>query len=147
MSPKHITLALLIAALALPAYAQTPTPVPTLVIPTVPVEEINNNVGQAAEGVNNLPSDISKPSGQSVIPSGDATMLFGYAKWLFSINTAQELMGKTLAPLGMNVFIVLTVIMLLLAVYLAVMALTLIIRFVVWILGIIIRAIELIPGF
>ena len=126
--------------LIMPAAAQTSTP-----IPTVPAD-VANQMATAAAQTNQLPSDIARPSGgSSVIPSGDATLLFSYAKWLFSLNTAQELLGQTLAPLGVNLFIILTIVMLLTAVYLAVNLITVIIRFAIWVLNLIWKLLQLIP--
>jgi hypothetical protein len=132
--------ALLILSLAMPAMAQTSTPAPT-----VPVE-LANQMATAAAQSNELPSDISRPANhQAVVPSADATPLFSYIKWLFSLNTAQELLGPTLAPLGIQLFIIMTIVILLAGLYLVVNLITIIIRFVIWILTLIWKLLQLIP--
>lgn len=131
---------LLLLMLTIPALAQTPTQVPT-----VP-PELANKMATAAADTNQLPSDITRPTNQqSVVTTTSAKPLFSYIKWLFSYNSAQELLGPTLAPLGMSLFIMMTIGILLAGIYLVVNLITLIIRFVIWILNLIWKMLQLIP--
>ena len=127
------------ALIAMPAQAQTPTP-------PVPQWEIDRIQATNAANINALPSDPTRPGGQA-IPSVDLTQLFGYAKWLFSASTAQELFGRTLAPLAINVFIVLVLAISYSAIWLLINIIVLIIKVVMWIVRLIIQMIELIPFF
>lgn len=133
---------LLVLLLSVPALAQTATPTDV----TVPSGELDSQMATAAASQNNLPTDITRPqSGPALVPATSAVPLFSYVKWLFSYSTAQELMGETLAPLGVELFILLTISILLSGVYLVVNLIVLLIRFVVWIYSIIIKIIGLIP--
>jgi hypothetical protein len=131
------TLFLLVTVLAVPVFADTP-------VPTVP-PYVQDALATAAANTNELPSDISAPSGQAVVPSSDAAPLFAYIKWLFSLNTAQELLGRKMAPVAINLFIVMVIVITLTGVYLAINLITLLIRFAVWVLTIVIKIIDLIP--
>lgn len=135
--------------LTLPALAQLPPPTaqPTLIVPTVPVQEINNTFTGAADQLNELPTDITKPSGQSILPTSDPTILFGYVKWLFNYSTAAELLGARLAPLGMSFYSLIIIAFTFTTLYMVLNALVLTIRFVIWIISLIMRLIELIPVF
>lgn len=141
MWAKYVAI-LLLLALGVPVLAQTSTPTP---VPTVP-PDLSNQMATAAAQANQLPSDITQPNGvQSVVPNAEAAPLFSYIKWLFSYNSAQELLGPTLAPLGVNMFVILTIVMLLFGIYLVVNLITLILRFVIWIMSIIWKVLQLIP--
>lgn len=76
----------------------------------VPHSDIYNYLSTAVANVNSLPDDISKGNGQALFNEETATQIFGYAKWLFSTTSANELLGETLAPIGINLFALLTLV-------------------------------------
>ena len=143
MSSKFATVLLLLFAAAT-ASAQTATPSPTpqiTLVVTVPRSELNQSMATAAAEVNRLPDEIQRPAGQSIIPSADVAQIFGYAKWLFSLSTAQELLGQTLAPIGMELYIIFFFVVILTAIWFAINLLVLIIKGVTWVINQILKII------
>jgi hypothetical protein len=107
------------------AQTDTPTPSPTpsatpaitntpnadfLNTDLIPSGDINDLLSTAVAYVNSLPDDITAPSGISLIPDETATQLFGWAKWLFSADSANESLGLTLAPLALTLMVLLTLV-------------------------------------
>lgn len=157
-------LALLILALMLtvaPALAQTPTPIcegginighlnfggecKSNSIDADVKSDLYRSMATAAAQVNQLPEQIrtSGQNGQSILPNtSGAVQIFGYIKWLFSAATAQELMGKTLAPFGVNVFIIFMMITVMTAIYFLVNFIVLIVKGVIWVFN---QFLKLIP--
>lgn len=135
--------------------AQTDTPTPTntpTITPTsfgsVPDEELHNLMATQAANTNSLPDDISRPvNNQSIVQDVDLRPLFGLVKWLFSANAAQELLGPTLAPLGLSIFTLFMITVIMIGVYLLVFVITIGIRFYWWVTNNILRMIEAIPVF
>jgi hypothetical protein len=126
-----------------------PTPIATMapldltIDVEVPRSEIYSFLATAAANINQLPAQIDRdPSGTSLIPSDDARNLLGYAKWLFSPATARELMGEALSPLGINAFVLFTLIVFLTSAWLLVKIATMLIKAVVWLIQ---QALRLIP--
>jgi len=152
---KYLILILIMFTSIRVGRAQTDTPTPTdtpTITPTsygsVPDEELSNLMATQASNTNTLPDDISHPIGnQSIVQDVDLTPLFSYVKWLFSANTAQELLGPTLAPLGLSIFTLFLITVIMIAVYLVVFAITIGIRFYWWITNNILRLVEAIPVF
>lgn len=135
MWTKIIALIGLLALLVAPALAQVP-------IPTVPPDLTNRLLTAGAE-VDALPDTI-----QDEVPLPDSPnpqILFSYVKWFFSYNTAAELLGQRMAPLGLTLFQMLMVIIPLLTIYMSVTAITTVIKFIRWVVSLIIKLIELIP--
>lgn len=96
------------------AYAQeifaTPVATPELLADPdqfIPESELRDFLIQAVEQVNSLPDDPSFVGSVQIVPNETATQLFSYAKWLFSFQAAQELLGITFAPVGMVLYSVL----------------------------------------
>src|SRR5688572_17525776 len=130
------------------AAAQTDTPTPTItptpnvtLVLTIPRSDMYASMATAAANVNQLPDEIRRPGGQSLIPSPDVSQLFAWAKWLFSANTAQELLGETLAPIGITLFIVMNFVVILTAIYFLINLIVLIIKGVIWIINQILKII------
>lgn len=98
---------------------------------------------EALTYINNLPDDLTSHNGTQYLPSETATQLMGYAKWLFSFNTAQETLGVSLAPIGVNLYILLSIIVVLAISWAFIKIIVLIIRFVQYIARWIL---DLIPG-
>jgi hypothetical protein len=139
---------LMVVGLSLPTNAQTSTPPSLATIATatlnvavdVPRSELYSSMATAAAQVNSLPNDIRQQNGVNIIPNtNNATQLFGYAKWLFSYNTARELLGNTFAPIGMNLFILLVIVVVIATIYLIVNFVVLLIRFVLWLIRLILQ--------
>lgn len=148
MSSKLIVLLALLALLAGSVQAQTDTPTPTItptpnvtLVLTIPRSDMYASMATAAANVNRLPDEIRRPGGQSLIPSADVSQLFAWAKWLFSLNTAQELLGQTLAPIGVNLFLVMSFVIILTAIYFVINLIVLIIKGVIWIINQILKII------
>lgn len=134
--------------IAPPDLPTAPTPIVTPTIPAqdavigvddVPHSEIYNFLATAVANVNSLPDDLSRPNGTSLIPDETATQLFGFAKWLFSDAAARELLGDTLAPIGINLYILLSIVVVLAVVWVTLKIAVLIIRFVQYAAGWILR--------
>jgi hypothetical protein len=124
--------------IAAPVWSQGP------VIPTVPVQQVYDDMNQAAEAMNELPDDVTEGN---LPDSPDPVILFGYVRWVFSYNTAQELLGQKMAPLGLALFHFLMVLIPLLGIYVVINAVTITIKFAMWVFSIIVKLLELIPIF
>lgn len=88
--------------------------------------------------IQSLPDDIFEEVG---IESETATQLFSYAKWLFSANSANELLGPTLAPIGIYLYTVLGATILLAISWAIIRIALLIFRFVYFIIREVLRVI------
>jgi hypothetical protein len=100
------------------------------------------SMATAAAIFNKLPEEISKagPSGQNLTQAmAGAKQVFGYVKWLFSPNSAQELLGRSLAPIGINVLAVFTMIVALTAIYIAINIIVYTVKFIIWVVNQIIK--------
>ena len=121
------------------------TPTPLAIEVTVPRSEIYQYLATAAANINQMPAAIDRdPSGVGIIPSDDARNLLGYAKWLFSANSARELMGNSLSPLGINAFVLFTLVVVLTSAWLLVKIATMLIKAVIWFVQQILRFIPFI---
>lgn len=156
---NKVSLLMLLLLLVIPAQAQTATPTATPTATTTPCtpgidvgnlnfggncqsnsldpdmrSDLYRSMATAAADVNNLPEQINSGQSGSIIPStSGAIQLFGYIKWLFSMNTAQEVMGKTLAPFGANIFVLFFIVTTMTALYFLVNFIVLIVKAVVWV--------------
>lgn len=82
-----------------------------ITVDDVPHTEIYNYLSTAVAHVNTLPDTLTTDgNGTDLVQSESATQLFGYAKWMFSGTSARELLGETLAPIGLNLYGLLTLI-------------------------------------
>lgn len=156
-----LLMAILVIAGSVSAQTSTPTPDPSCsdvlqVIGRVifggacvgngqPVEiddqmesDLYKNMATAAAIVDKLPEQISKagPKGQTLAEAfAGAKQVFGYVKWLFSPNSAQELLGRSLAPIGINVLVIFTMVVALTAIYIAINIAVYIVKFATWVIN------------
>ena len=96
------------------------------------------NMATAAAIVNRLPEQIQKagPNGQTLAEAfAGASQVFGYIKWLFSPNSAQELLGRSLAPIGINVLVIFTMIVAMVAIYIGLNMAIYIVKLAIWLLN------------
>jgi hypothetical protein len=105
----------------------------------VPHSEIYNYLATAVANVNSLPDDLTSNNGTSLVPNETGTQLMSYAKWMFSDRSARELLGNTLAPIGINLYILLTLIVFLSIAWATIRIALLIYRFVQYIVREILR--------
>ena len=127
-------LAVTLLLLVMPTFAQE--------IPGLPSDTLDQMQG-AVDQLNELPASVED---QVPLPdSPDPAMLWGYVKWLFSFDTAQELLGERMAWAGLALFHYLMIIVPLMSIYAIVNTLTITIKFVKWIISLIIKLLELIP--
>ena len=110
-------------------------------VPGIEDLNVDDTLADVQGTADSLPDELP----DDVITTETATQLFGYVKWLFSDLSARELVGETLAPILLNLYVLLviaiTFTMLWITIRLAVFAW----RFILFIIGWIIRLIELIP--
>lgn len=140
-------LVLFVFMLAGRASAQTATPTPTpavTIVLTVPRSDMYGSMATAAANVNRLPDEIRAPGGQSIVPSANLAQLFAWAKWLFSLNTAQELLGKTLGPIGIELYAIFQIVVILTSIYYVINIIVLIIKAVIWVIN---QILKIIPFF
>ena len=162
---NKISLLMLLLLLVMPVAAQTATPCnagldignlnfggncQSNTIDPDTKSDLYRAMATAAYNTNQLPEQIKSagPNGQRIIPdTSGASQIFGYIKWLFSPNSAQEVLGKTLAPFGINVFVIFLIVTTMTGIYLLINLIVLIMKFVMWIYSWIIKLVELIPFF
>lgn len=111
----------------------------------VPRSDLYRFLATAAHNVNQLPDDITRQDNMSLIPNSNPAEVFSYAKWLFSYSSAEELMGRTLAPVGMSLFVLFTIMVSNVIVQMIIRIVTPILKIVVWIIFRIIDVIKLLP--
>ncbi len=140
---KKIILAFLFVGLIGITSAQTETPAAPL---PVDMGQIENYVATAAAQANQLPSDITAPNGIALVPDNDNSLLFSYAKWLFSTNTAYELLGQTLAPFAINFFLLLMMLVALTILWFIIVFLVLLFRFIMWVVRLILQFLEIVSN-
>jgi hypothetical protein len=107
--------------------------------------DIYRNMATAAAIVQDLPEQIknSGPNGQSLADAmAGASQVFGYIKWLLSPNSAQELLGRSLAPVGINIMIILTMVIALTTIYIAINMAVYILKMAIWVVN---QILKLIP--
>lgn len=109
----------------------------------IPHSEIYNYLSTAVANVNSLQTDISTGNGQSLVQNETATQMMGYAKWMFSATAAQELLGNTLYPIGINLFLLLTMLIFMAIAWTTLKIAVMIFHFVQWLVRWIL---EFIPG-
>lgn len=95
----------------------------------------------SAADLESIPDSLQEAN----IPTETGTQLFSYAKWMFSGVGARELLGETLAPLAIDFYWTLAVVIAMTIIWAAVRILVFTIRFFLWGWRELARAIELIP--
>lgn len=123
------------------AAAQTSTPEPpTMFFPSQSIGE-----GLAASGNLADIGDIAAPEGVPILPENNSQALFRYAKWILSINIAEELAGP-FAPVVHHVGLLLVVVIALGSIYFVVYAVMYLVKWAVWLFLIAMRIIDFITG-
>jgi hypothetical protein len=110
----------------------------------IPKNEIYTFLATAVAEVNSMPDDLAVQGGTELLPNESATQLFSYGRWLFSGSSATELLGETLAPIGINIYVYLTIMVVLASAYVTIRIATLIIRFVQYVVGWVLKVIPFI---
>jgi hypothetical protein len=101
--------------------------------------DIYNWLSTAAAEVDNLPGQFT-----GYVPSPDGTSFFGYAKWVMSCSSAQELLGQTLAPIACHTFVGFTLFIVMMSVYLSIRIISVVLKIVTWVVQQILRLVPLI---
>ena len=112
-------------------------------LPDVEDLNVDTQIGEINSTVDSIPDTLDN----ELIPNETATQLFSYMKWMFNENTANELLGQTLAPLGIELFVLLLLAFTFTLLWLTIRMLVLTWRLILFIIGWIIKLIELIPFF
>jgi hypothetical protein len=110
----------------------------------IPKNEIYTFLATAVAEVNSMPDDLAVNGGTELLPNESATQLFSYGRWLFSGSSATELLGETLAPIGINIYVYLTIMVVLTSAYFTIRVAALIIRFVQYVVGWVLKVIPFI---
>lgn len=118
--------------LATPEMVETPN-IAVFSAEIIPHSDVYNYLSTAVAHVNSLPDEINKGNGQSLLADETATQMMSYAKWLFSPTSAQELLGNNLYPVGINLFLLLTMLIFLAIAWTTIKIAVMIFRFVQWI--------------
>lgn len=107
-----------------------------------PHSEVHDWLVEAVDNVNSLPDDLTQVNGTSAVADETATQLFSYMRWMFSGASAREILGETLAPIGLNLYILLFMSVVLAAAWVTVRIVALLLRFVIFVIR---RIIDVIP--
>lgn len=110
-------------------------------MPGVTDLNIDSEYAEAVSTTDSLPDALD----DDVLQDETATQLFSYMKWLFSDNSAQELVGVTLAPILLNLYILLGLAFTFTALWLTIRFLVWTWRLILFVVKWIIRFLELIP--
>lgn len=109
---RKLLLIIVLVSVGAVSFAQTPTPTITPT-PTatqgLEKSDAYKFLATAAANLQTLPDDPSVASGVQLIPSDNGAQIFGYVKWLFSGASADELLGRTLSPIGVRFFLLLII--------------------------------------
>jgi hypothetical protein len=130
---RYLTLMVLFVVVGV-SYAQLPE------IPQIDDTGIDEQIGQAnqlSEGIPDIDPDL--------IPNETATSLFSYMKWMFSDTSAKELVGETLSPILINLYVWFLIAITFTTIWLIVRFVIFLWRFVLWVISWIIKLVELIP--
>lgn len=128
MVALHRVIALFIVlGVGLVSFAQTPQPT---LVPIVPVDETNADLQNVADDINTLPDNLNQPARVGVDPN--VSVLFGYIKWFLSTDTAYELLGETLGPIGAEIIVILNMVLVLTVTWITVNMIVYTIKFIVW---------------
>lgn len=92
---------------------------------------------EAADQINALPDEIEDAGPGLQITAIVAAIgeIAGYVKWLFSPNTAQELLGRTFAPIGINILVIFTMTVAMVAIYITINMVVFTIKMIVWLMN------------
>lgn len=112
-------------------------------LPSVGDLGVDQKLGEIETSVDNLPDTLDP----DLTPDETATQLFSYMKWLFQPSSASELLGETLAPIGLELYALVLLALTYVILWLTIRALVLTWRFFLFIVSWVIKLIELIPVF
>lgn len=135
-------------SLPVPTFPPIPSPTP---IPTsapiqlqatvdVPTNHMYDFLATAEGNLQSAPEDISNP-GVPILPNQDGSQIFGYAKWLLSSSTAEELFGPFGTPV-LHISAMISLVIFLAIIYFIVFLVSYILRFVIRIVQ---AVLELLP--
>lgn len=110
----------------------------------IPKSDVYNFLATAVDNINALPDDPTFINGVPLLPDDTATQLFSYLKWVFSSNSAREMLGETLAPIALPLWTLLLIYVVTYSISLTVFLVSVIRRFVAYIICV---SLKLIPGF
>ena len=129
------------APTVIPPASATPT---QAIPPTVqlPYMEVYGYIGTLDAQSASLPSNITNPY-VPIVPAVNAAALWGYAKWLISPSTADQIAGP-FAPLIQHMAVIVIITLTLSLVYGLITAIRFVARFVVWMIN---RFLDFIPFF
>jgi len=112
-------------------------------IPGVTELGVDSEYSEAVGATDSLPDQLD----DDVLTTETATQLFSYMKWLFSPTSARELVGETLAPILLNLYLLVLIAFTFTALWLTIQLIVWTWRLILFVVKWIIRIIELIPGF
>lgn len=112
-------------------------------LPTVQELNVDGTLGEINTTMETIPDALD----DEIIPNETATQLFSYMKWMFSDTAANELLGQTLAPIGLELYALLVIAITFTLMWLTIRMLVLSWRLLLFIVGWIIKLVELIPIF
>lgn len=140
-------IALMILMCALPVIGQgdTPTPEPSPTPLNIPDDEMYDIIGEVDEGLGGISDDLSAPDGAEILPSIDLTQLIGYARWVLSPSTADEVFGvfsPVITPIGLYLGVRFALGAIYVVVYIAIY----LIRWVIWIFKLLLELVSAISG-
>lgn len=110
-------------------------------IPSVESLGIDQVIAESRNTLNTLPDQLD----DDMMPAETATQLFAWLRWIFSDTGARELFGSTLAPIAINLYVMLGIVVSFTVLWLTIRALVLAWRFIMWVADWIIKLFELIP--
>lgn len=123
----------------------SPTPIASatpVVFPTVALSANNQSIvsylATSEANLRGLPSDLANPNGVPLLPSQTGSQVFGYAKWLLSAQTAEEIFGP-FSPFIVTFATAVTLLLVIGIVYFLIFIAVKLIRFAVWIVTTILK--------
>lgn len=125
----------------------SPTPIGTMSViafPTsinLPTGDIYTYLSTADANLAALPSNLENPYGQPLLPAERGGSIFGYAKWILSFSTAEELLDP-LAPPVQHASAIMTMTLVTVGIAFVLFMFVFIVRFIVWLVRL---AMEFIP--
>jgi len=126
----------------LPSPTRIPTYAPAPTAETVLNSDLYNYLATSAVSLYIVPEDVNAPGGVELIPKVNTSVIMGYGRWLFSTNSANELLGEQVAPVAVHFFSILTAVVMLTSVYFLIRFVVLIIKIITWLIQ---QALRLIP--
>lgn len=117
----------------------TPTPLPF----SAPQGQMYEGMATANASINGIPANLESASGLPLLPASNTQQLFGYVKWLGSLNNAEEYAGP-FAPIFQMFGIFLFLSFVMVSVYAIVYGGTYVFRWAGWLVNWFLKIIDLI---